>query len=85
MIKVTKENKFYSKYYKRNNLFLIIVMKGITVINQQTSTNIQSLNKELQEFEIWMKCMNYMLFLEHTHSNEYYRQLYNNKEGENLR
>jgi len=61
-------------------------MKNINVINQQTSTYIHNLNKELQELETWIKYMNYKLFLEHTHSNEYYkqRQLSSKQEGENV-
>ncbi len=33
-----------------------------------------ALNKKLQEFETWIKNMNYSMFLECAHSNEYYRR-----------
>lgn len=59
-------------------------MKNIPIPNQVTSTFIHELDKEMQEFETWIKNMNYKLFLEHTHSNEYYKQNqpFIEKEGE---
>ncbi|GAN34646.1 MAG: hypothetical protein DYG83_17180 [Candidatus Brocadia sp. AMX2] len=60
-------------------------MKSITVTKHQTHIYVHSLDKEFQEFEIWIKYTNYKLFLEHTHSNEYYKQkqLDRREEGEN--
>lgn len=49
-------------------------MKDVNATEQQTSACLYDLNKELQEFETWMKYMNYKLFLEHAHSNDYYTQ-----------
>ncbi len=53
---------------------LNLVMKDVNATEQQTSACLYDLNKELQEFETWMKYMNYKLFLEHAHSNDYYTQ-----------
>lgn len=49
-------------------------MKSITVTDYQTDTDINSSIKEIHDFEMWIKCMNYKLFLEHAHSAEYYKQ-----------
>lgn len=49
-------------------------MKNANATEQQTSAYINDLNKEFREFEMWMKYMNYKLFLEHAHSNEYYKR-----------
>ncbi|HHT9136331.1 MAG TPA: hypothetical protein ACFYEK_03710 [Candidatus Wunengus sp. YC60] len=53
-------------------------MKNENTMNPQAYTCTNVLNKKLQEFETWIKTMNYRLLLEHTHSNEYYKrnQLY---------
>lgn len=61
-------------------------MKSGNVTDYQTKANIRNSDKELQEFEGWIKYMNYKLFLEHAHSTEYYiqRQKYMKQEGENL-
>lgn len=49
-------------------------MKSVHIVNQQGFTYVHDFNTGLQEFETWIKYMNYILFLEHTHSDEYYRQ-----------
>ncbi|TVL94600.1 MAG: hypothetical protein CV082_14300 [Candidatus Brocadia sp. BL1] len=56
----------------------IIVMRNVSVINQCIDMRIMDYEKRFQEFRVWIKFMNYNLFLEHTHSKEYYRskQLY---------
>ena len=53
-------------------------MKNENTTNPQAYTCTNVLNKKLQEFETWIKNMNYGLFLEYAHSNEYYKrkQLY---------
>ena len=53
-------------------------MKTENITNPQAYTCTHVLNKKLQEFDTWMKNMNYRLLLEHTHSDEYYKrkQLY---------
>ena len=53
-------------------------MMNASAINQYIGMHILDDEKGFQEFKIWIKYMNYNLFLEHTHSNEYYRskQLY---------
>ncbi len=49
-------------------------MKNTPIPNQVRGAFIHELDKEIQEFETWIKNMNYKLFLEHAHSNEYYKQ-----------
>lgn len=53
-------------------------MRNVSVINQCIDMRIMDYEKRFQEFRVWIKFMNYNLFLEHTHSKEYYRskQLY---------
>ena len=53
-------------------------MKNENTTNQEAYPCTYVLNKKLQEFETWIKNMNYSMFLECAHSNEYYRrkQLY---------
>ena len=53
-------------------------MKNENATNPEAHPYTHILNKKLQEFETWIKNMNYSLFLEYTHSNEYYKrkQLY---------
>lgn len=61
-------------------------MKNGNVMNQQTNAHSHNLDKELHEFETRIKYMNYKLFLEHTHSDEYYiqRRFYSKQEGEDV-
>ncbi len=49
-------------------------MKSISVTHQDTYVYIQTMDKGFQGFETWIKYTNYKLFLEHTHSREYYKQ-----------
>ena len=53
-------------------------MKTENTTNPEAYTRTYVLNKKLQEFETWIKNVNYSLFLEYAHSNEYYKrkQLY---------
>ncbi len=53
-------------------------MKKENTTNPEAYPYTHVLNKKLQGFETWIKNMNYSLFLEYTHSNEYYKrkQLY---------
>jgi len=53
-------------------------MKTENTTNPEAYTRTHVLNKKLQEFETWIKNVNYSLFLEYAHSNEYYKrkQLY---------
>ena len=51
-------------------------MKNENTTNPQAYTCTHVLNKKLQEFETWIKIMNYGLLLEHTHSDEYYKRNY---------
>jgi len=53
-------------------------MKNENTTNPEAYICTHILNKKLQEFETWIKNMNYGLFLEYAHSNEYYKrkQLY---------
>lgn len=61
-------------------------MKNACGANEQAGTYVHDFDTGLQEFETWIKYMNYKLFLEHTHSYEYYRlrQSYFKKAGERL-
>lgn len=54
-------------------------MMNVFAVNQCIGMHILDDEKGFQELKIWIKYMNYTLFLEHTHSNEYYRSkhLYN--------
>lgn len=52
----------------------MIIMKNLKTTSSEICAYAHALNKEFQEFEIWIKNMNYKLFLEHTHSNEYYKR-----------
>ena len=45
-------------------------MKTENFTNPQAYTCTHVLNKKLQEFETWIKNMNYRLLLEHTHSDD---------------
>lgn len=49
-------------------------MKNLKTAGSEICTYARALNMEFQEFEIWIKNMNYKLFLEHTHSSEYYKR-----------
>ena len=49
-------------------------MKTEYITNSQTYTCVQALDKKLQELEIRINNMNYILLLEYTHSNEYYKR-----------
>ncbi|HHT9146524.1 MAG TPA: hypothetical protein ACFYD4_12780 [Candidatus Wunengus sp. YC61] len=53
-------------------------MKNENTTNPEAFPYTHVLNKKLQEFETWIKNVNYSLFLEYAHSNEYYKrkQLY---------
>ncbi len=53
-------------------------MKNENTTNPEAHPYTYVLNKKLQEFETWIKNVNYNLFLEYAHSNEYYKrkQLY---------
>ena len=61
-------------------------MKNVHVVNQQAGTYVHDFDMGLQEFETWIKYMNYKLFFLFTHSYEYYRQreLYFKKAGGHL-
>lgn len=48
-------------------------MMNVFAVNQCIGMHILDDEKGFQELKIWIKYMNYKLFLEHTHSNEYYR------------
>lgn len=52
----------------------MIIMKNLKTMSSEICMYTHTLNREFQEFEIWIKNMNYKLFLEHTHSNEYYKR-----------
>lgn len=47
-------------------------MENTRTIYQQTTHYTKIFDKEIKVFDLWVKNMNYLLFLEHTHSNEYY-------------
>ena len=53
-------------------------MKNENTTNPEAYPYTYVLNKKLQEFETWIKNVNYSMFLECAHSNEYYKrkQLY---------
>ena len=51
----------------------IIAMINVSAVNQYIGIHTLNDEKGFQELKIWIKYMNYKLFLEHTHSNEYYR------------
>ncbi len=40
--------------------------------HQQTTHYPNMFDKEIKTFDLWVKNVNYQLFLEYTHSNEYY-------------
>jgi len=48
-------------------------MKNENTTNSEAHPCTDILNKKLQEFEAWIKNMNYSMFLECAHSNEYYK------------
>ncbi|TLD40149.1 MAG: hypothetical protein JETT_3594 [Candidatus Jettenia ecosi] len=52
----------------------MIIMKNLKTTGSEICTYTHALNIEFQEFEIWIKNMNYKLFLEYTHSSEYYKR-----------
>lgn len=52
----------------------MIIMKNLKTTSSNIHTYTHTLSREFQEFEIWIKNMNYKLFLEHTHSSEYYKR-----------
>ncbi|TVM00906.1 MAG: hypothetical protein CV087_11480 [Candidatus Brocadia sp. WS118] len=56
-------------------------MSNSSVMSRHIDAYILDFGNGFQEFKNWIKYMNYSLFLEHTHSNEYYRskQLYINQ------
>jgi hypothetical protein len=49
-------------------------MKNEHTTNQEAHPCACVLNKKLQEFDTWIKNMNYSMFLECAHSNEYYKR-----------
>lgn len=49
-------------------------MNSVPLADFQTDEDIQCPDKKIQDFETWLKGMNYKLFLEHAHSSEYYKQ-----------
>lgn len=49
-------------------------MKSENTTNPEAYPYDHVLNKKLQGFETWIKNVNYSLFLEYAHSNEYYKR-----------
>jgi len=47
-------------------------MENTCMAYQQTTYCPPFFDKEVKVFDLWVKNMNYLLFLEHTHSTEYY-------------
>ncbi len=58
-------------------------MENIHTTHQPKKTYSHFLEKEIKAFDLWVKNMNYKLFLEHAHSPEYYarNQFYSNHSG----
>lgn len=58
-------------------------METVPTTHQPQKTYSHFLEKEIKAFDLWIKNMNYKLFLEHAHSTEYYarNQFYLNHFG----
>jgi hypothetical protein len=51
----------------------MIVMKNTDTQDHKNTDPFFELNLRVKDFEMWIKNMNFKLFLEHSHSDDYYK------------